>query len=58
MKSLLSVITNNLLNPFFESISQCKPLGPINLSNKITGKNDPLNLSYKNRNATNLSRFV
>ena len=28
MKSLLSIIINNLLNPFLESISQWRPLGP------------------------------
>jgi hypothetical protein len=29
MKSLLSIITNNLLNPFLEPISQRKSLSPI-----------------------------
>ena len=43
MKSLLSIITNNLLHPFLESISQRKPLSPMNLLLlliRVTGQND------------------
>ena len=44
MKIFINIRTNNLLNPFLESISQRKPLTPMNLLFnfliRITGKND------------------